>query len=118
MDNRIIKYLQDIHIAISEIEQATEERGKNFNLFLSDFVYRKFIERELEIMGEAMNRILKIDPAIPISAARKIVDTRNFVIHSYDSLLPEILWAIVINHLPLLHQEVSVLLSQSNRIQP
>lgn len=53
-----------------------------------------------------MGRILKIHPDIKISAARKIVDTRNFVIHAYDSLKPEILWAIVINHLPTLKNEV------------
>ncbi len=59
-----------------------------------------------------MGRILKIHPDIKITAARKIVDTRNFVIHAYDSLKPEILWAIVINHLPILKQEINLLLEQ------
>jgi len=61
-------------------------------------------------MGEAMNQVLKINPDIPITAARKIVDTRNFVIHAYDSLKPDILWGIVINHMPLLKKEVENLL--------
>lgn len=43
-------------------------------------------------MGEAMNQVLKINPEIAITAARKVVDTRNFVIHAYDSLKPDILW--------------------------
>lgn len=58
-----------------------------------------------------MNQALKINPSIPITAARKVVDTRNFVIHAYDSLKPDILWGIVINHMPLLKQEVEALLN-------
>ena len=111
MDNRLPKYLSDILQAINEIEMATQSRGADFNLFVSDFVFRKFVERNIEIIGEAVNRILKINQNIQITSARKIVDTRNYVIHSYDSLIPEILWAIVINHLPLLKQEVIQLLS-------
>ena len=65
-------------------------------------------------MGEAMNRILKIMPSINITSARKIVDTRNYVIHAYDSLKPDILWAIVINHIPVLKRVVDALLK--NRI--
>ncbi len=61
-------------------------------------------------MGEAMNQVLKINPDIPITAARKVVDTRNFVIHAYDSLKPDILWGIVINHMPLLKSEIENLL--------
>lgn len=113
MDNRIKKYLGDIQIAVSEIEIASSQRPKEFNVFVSDFVFRKFVERNIEIIGEAMNRVLKIDPTIPISSSRKIVDTRNYVIHAYDSLIPEILWAIVINHLPTLKKEIDYLLHQS-----
>lgn len=114
MDDRIIKYLGDIQNAVIEIEIAVSQRSKEFNVFITDFVFRKFIERNIEIIGEAMNRVLKIDPNINITSARKIVDTRNYVIHSYDSLIPEILWAIVVNHLPLLKQEVDALLLINN----
>lgn len=79
-------------------------------MFCNERVYRKFIERNFEIIGEAINRILKINPDIPISSARKIVNTRNLVIHSYDSLDKEILWGIVIKHLPVLKEEVRQLL--------
>ena len=57
-----------------------------------------------------MNRILKINPEINISSARKIVNTRNIVIHSYDSLDKEIIWAIIMRHLPILETEVNSLL--------
>lgn len=78
-------------------------------------MFRKFVERNIEIMGEAMNRILKTHPEINITAARKIVDTRNYVIHAYDSLKPDILWAIVINHLPKLGTEVTALLEADDK---
>lgn len=52
------------------------------------------------------NRILKIRNDISITNARKIVNARNYVIHGYDSLRYEILWAIVIKDLPLLKSEV------------
>ena len=113
MDERVKKYLEDILTAIWQIQITTEEKGRQYNVFLNDFVFRKFVERNIEIIGEAMNRILKIQPDINITAARKVVDTRNYIIHSYDSLLPDIIWSIVVNHLPKLEEEIKILLSPS-----
>lgn len=112
MDRIIKKYLSDILSAILEIESFLEERPRLYYTFCNDTLFRRGVERNIEIMGEAMNRILKIKPDIPITSARKVVDTRNFVIHAYDSLKPDILWAIVINHLPLLKEEVEALLEK------
>ena len=104
------KYLYDILQAISEIEMAQERFGRMYDTFENDVVFRKFVERNIEIIGEAMNRVLKIQPEIGITSARKIVDTRNYVIHAYDSLKPDILWAIVINHIPRLKAEICQLI--------
>ncbi len=109
--DRLTAYLYDVLRACKEIEEETDLRGRNFEIFCNDRVYRKFVERNFEIIGEAMNRILKLDPDIKISSARKIVSTRNFVIHSYDSLDKEILWGIVMKHLPVLQQEIKSLIS-------
>lgn len=109
MDEATAKYILDILNAIEEIDVATQRFGKQYETFASDFVFRKFIERNIEIMGEAMNHVLKIWPDINVTSARKIVDTRNYVIHAYDSLKPEILWAIVINHLPRLKDELNAI---------
>lgn len=114
MDERVFKYLSDISTCISQVDVALERFGRNYETFESDIVFRLFVERNIEIMGEAMGRILKIYPDIKISSARKIVDTRNFVIHAYDSLKPDILWAIVINHLPVLKQEITTLLNTAD----
>ena len=68
----------------------------------------------MEIIGEAMSRILKVDRDIAITNSRKIVDARNYIIHGNDSLSADILWSIVINHLPKLKEEVRTLLEQQS----
>jgi uncharacterized protein with HEPN domain len=70
------------------------------------------VERNIEIIGEAMNRVLKQDNTIVISNSRQIVDTRNRIIHGYDSVSDEMIWSIVISHLPLLQKEIEQLLSE------
>jgi len=74
---------------------------------------RRAVERNVEIMGEAMNRILKIEKDIKITDARRIVDARNYIVHGYERLSPDILWSIVVNHLSILKTEVLRLLSES-----
>lgn len=59
-----------------------------------------------------MNRLLKSDPSIKITYARKIVDTRNYVIHGYDSVTNEIMWGIVVRHLTLLRNEIITLIQE------
>lgn len=112
MDEMIKKYLYDMLQAISEIEMAEERFGRQYEIFENDVIFRKFVERNIEILGEAMNRILKINSEIEITSARKIVDTRNYVIHTYDSLKPDILWAIVINHIPRLKADIQRLVEE------
>lgn len=111
MDRKLSKYLTDILSAILEIESFMENRPKEYATFCDDTLFRRAVERNIEIMGEAMNHVLKINPDIPITSARKIVDTRNFVIHAYDSLMPDILWGIVINHMPILKKEIETILN-------
>ena len=112
MDRKIRKHLADILASIIEIESFMAERPKEYATFCNDTLFRRGVERNMEIMGEAMNNVLKIDPNIAITSSRKIVDTRNFIIHAYDSLKPDILWGIVINHIPLLKREVETLLAE------
>ena len=83
-------------------------------MFCGPPILIRAIQMNIAIIGEAMNRLLKLQPDLAISHARKIANTRNYVIHGYDSLRNEILWAIVINDLPILLQEVEQLLSQQN----
>ncbi|MDE6338326.1 MAG: DUF86 domain-containing protein [Muribaculaceae bacterium] len=113
MDRSLKKYLQDILNAILEIEFFLESRPRKYETFCTDLLFRRGVERNIEIMGEAMNQALKINPNLPITSARKVVDTRNLVIHAYDSLREDILWAIVIRHMPLLKEEIESILSNN-----
>ncbi|MBO7069530.1 MAG: DUF86 domain-containing protein [Bacteroidaceae bacterium] len=110
MDEILQKYLYDVLGAVTETLSYFDNSSKHFNEFASNLMLRRAVERNIEIMGEAMNRILRICPDIRISNARKIVDTRNYIIHAYDSLSSDILWSIIINHLPLLKTEIEELL--------
>ena len=113
MDDRMKKYLEDILLAIDEIDIFFETLPKRYDVFVNSLLLRRAVERNIGIIGEAMSRILKMENAISITNARKIVDTRNYVIHGYDTLATDILWSIVINHLPLLKAEIEKLLKQS-----
>ena len=67
----------------------------------------------MEILGEAINRIIKRDASFEekITNARAIIGLRNQVIHAYDSISDEIIWSILINHLPKLKAEIESLIS-------
>lgn len=71
---------------------------------------RKAVERNLEIIGEALNRIVRINPDMNITNARRIVNTRNRIIHGYDTVSEDIIWAIVIKELPKLEEEIDRLM--------
>jgi uncharacterized protein with HEPN domain len=103
------KLLTDILLAIDSIDEHLE--GKRiFSEYKANKTKRRAVERELEIIGEAINKLLKITPDIPISYARLIVDLRNKVIHAYDNVNDIIIWNVVMNHIPLLRTEVSQLM--------
>lgn len=110
MERSVNKTLEDILNAIQEIESIFEIRPKRYDVYLEDVCLRRAIERNITIIGEAMNRLLKLAPEIEITSARRIVDTRNYVIHGYDSVTDDIMWGIVVRHLPLLKAEVKGLL--------
>lgn len=112
MDKKIKKYLEDIILAIQEIETFLDQRPRQFQIFLEDTMFRRAIEREIGIIGEAVTKILQLDPNIEISNARKIKGTRNYIVHSYDTLDEATIWGIVINHIPELKVEVMGLLEQ------
>ncbi len=111
MKPEVLAWLSDIERSIVEIYDFLPQE-RNFFLFEKDLKTRKAIERNLEIIGEALNRILKEEPQISITDSRKIVDTRNRIIHGYDTVTADILWLIVSKSLPVLLKEVRYLLSK------
>lgn len=110
MNDESKKYLTDILGSILSIEEYTGN-SHDFTLYQSDKMKRRAVERELEIIGEAVSQLKKSNPAIKISDSRKIIDLRNKVIHAYDSVDDHIIWGIVIQNLPVLKKEIEALLN-------
>jgi uncharacterized protein with HEPN domain len=99
MDIKIKVWLLDIQQAIEEIFLFLGEK-RNFITYQEDLKTKKAVERNLEIIGEAVNRILKADSSIQIKNAKNIIGTRNRIIHSYDNISDEVIWTIVSRELP------------------
>jgi len=83
-----------------------------FNSYLQDIKTKRAVERNLEIIGEAVKRIIERDNSFELTNARKIIDTRNRIIHGYDSVSDDMIWSIIINHLPKLKKEVTILMKE------
>jgi uncharacterized protein with HEPN domain len=115
MDDRILKWLYDIQSAIKEIDGYFQKEEKDFLKYKSNLMLKRAIERDLEIIGEAINRIITKDSSFidKITDSRAIIGLRNQVIHAYDSISDENIWAILINHLPKLKSEINALIEES-----
>ncbi|MEP4533466.1 MAG: HepT-like ribonuclease domain-containing protein [Cyclobacteriaceae bacterium] len=112
MNPRILKYILDILSVIDEMERLLEKIDRNFIRFSEDFTAIRTAERDLEIVGEALNKLKKENPQISISDSKKIISLRNLIIHSYDSVDNEIIWGILIKDIPRLKKELQKLKSQ------
>ena len=110
MEERLLKLLYDVKLAIEEIESFFENHPKTFTEYQSNPLIKRAIERNLEIIGEAINRINKISPDIAISSKKSIVGLRNQIIHSYDNISDEYIWSVLVKHLPLLRVEIESLI--------
>ena len=105
MDSKVQTWLLDIITCIDEIDEFLDGR-RDFPAYKTDKKTKKAVERNLEIIGEAMNRILKAQPDFPIDAAKYIIGTRNRIIHAYDNISDEVIWTIIIRELPVLKKQV------------
>ncbi len=106
------KHVEDIRQAAECILRFTA--GKGFEQYSSDTLLQSGVERQFEIIGEALNRLAKADPALAshISEYRRIVAFRNILIHGYDAVDERVVWDIVQRDLPTLHKQMVVLLGQ------
>ena len=112
MDNDIKTWLYDILQSINEIDSYYDNKPRIFEEYVSDIKTKRAIERDLEIIGEAANRILKKDKNFKLDNVEKIIGTRNRIIHGYDNISDDLIWSIVINYLPKLKDEVTGLLDE------
>jgi uncharacterized protein with HEPN domain len=105
MDIKIKVWLLDIQKSIEEIFEFLGE-NRDFFSYREDLKTKKAVERNLEIIGEAVNRILKKDENFPIRDAKNIIGIRNRIIHSYDNISDEIIWTIIVRELPFLKIQI------------
>jgi len=110
MDHEIKTWLYDVLQSINEIDSYYTDKPRKFSDYLLDLKTKRAVERNIEIIGEAINRILKKDKDFNIDNAQKIIGTRNRIVHGYDKISDDLIWSIVINNLPKLKEEVQNLL--------
>lgn len=113
MDNRAKKLLFDVLVSGRSIREWSI--GRSFSEYESDRQFRRAVEREFEIIGEALNRLAQADPATAarIEGLVRIVSFRNRIIHGYDAVDDATVWGIVEDHLPGLIREVEGLLREA-----
>lgn len=78
----------------------------SFTQYKEDFVIKKAIERDLEIIGEAVKKLLVEEPTIQLTSAKKIIGLRNTISPAYDSIEDELIWGIIQRDIPLLKKEI------------
>ena len=104
------KYLFDILQAARNLEQFS--RDKTISDYEADALLRAAVERQFEIIGEALRRLANEDPDIAgrIDEYQRIISFRNILIHGYAEIDDRIVWGILQGKLPKLLEQVQSLL--------
>jgi len=110
MTDKATKYLYDIQYAINLIENFLDGIDK-FSTYQLDSKTQSAVERQLGIIGEAVNKYRQEESIVNLSNARHIVNFRNRIIHSYDTIDNSIVWSILKNYLPDLKKEIEDLIN-------
>ena len=111
MTDKAKKYLSDLLFAIELVEAFTEDIHSFFD-YEADVKTRSAVERQLAIIGEAVNHFEKEETGHELSNTRQIVDFRNRLIHSYDNIDNAIVWVVLKKHLPTLKSEAKQILEK------
>lgn len=102
------KYLSDILMAIGLIEEFIVDID-DFNVYEKDLKTQSAVERQLVIIGEALNQLKKVKPNLEIESGNQIIGFRNRLVHAYDSIDNAIVWAILQRYLIKLKIEIQTL---------
>ena len=106
------KYLYDIQQAAAGIAQFTAHT--DFEQYHENAMLRAAVERQFEIIGEALSQLARLDQAVVarISEHRRIIAFRNILIHGYADVDDRVVWDIIQEKLPVLRREVEALLTE------
>lgn len=110
MKVEVLAHLHDIVQAGKAVKRFVD--GRSFNDYTSDEQLRSAVERKFEIMGEALNRIQRDEPAVleHIRDHRDIISFRNILIHGYDTIDDLIVWGVIEEGLDNLIMDAQTLL--------
>ena len=111
MRHKSLKYILDIESVIAEIEEIKIRTKNNFDEYRSDFLMKRATERDLEIIGEAIRKLIEINPNIQIGNSQKIIGLRNLISHAYDTVDDELIWGSIQKNIPDLKIEIELLKS-------
>lgn len=116
MERKTPKLLEDIRDAAAFVRQATE--GKTLDDYRRDRLMRQAVERNFEIIGEAVGRLTKVDPptAARIGQYQQIISFRNVLIHGYDLIDEAQVWEVIHSNLPTLEAEVTAILAEADLV--
>jgi len=105
------KYLFDIQEAGELLAQFTE--GKSLDDYVADPLLRSAVERQFEVIGEALRQMLNLNPDLSsfISCHQRIIAFRNRLIHGYADIAHDVVWGVLEANLPKLRQEIKELLT-------
>ena len=112
LPHETMKYFFDIAEACDPINGFTH--GKTLADYRNDPLLRSGVERQLEIIGEALNQAIRHNPEVArmISNSSRIVSFRNRLIHGYATVSDEVVWGVLEASLPVLTREVKALLEK------
>jgi uncharacterized protein with HEPN domain len=104
------KLLEDIRQASERILEFTEKKA--LSDYTTDALLRSGVERQFEIIGEALNRLAKTEPDVAnqVSHYKRVISFRNILIHGYDIVEDPVVWDMITNDLPALYEQVRNLL--------
>lgn len=105
-------FLWEIRDGCARLQEVAATR--TFDDYTSDVWLRMAVERQFELIAEALKNVLRTEPSVEdrITAAPIIIAFRNRIAHDYWKIEPAIVWATIHDHVPLLHQEVAMILDE------
>jgi uncharacterized protein with HEPN domain len=107
--SEVLKYVLDIEAMIVELEKLLALHKHNYLLFSENFMAVRTAERDLEIIGEAIRKLLQLDANIKITRTKDIIGLRNMLAHAYDAIDPTVLWRILLKDIPHLKTEIEII---------
>lgn len=114
MQLEVRSLLEDISAASARIERFVD--GCDAANYAADEMRRSAVERQFEIVGEALNRLARLAPQMVagIDNYQRIISFRNVLVHGYDAVDDDVVWDIIQEYLPALRNQVATLIDDAD----